>query len=78
MPSVGELFGSLFKETASAVKTGLAPSEKPKEEKKKGGGLFGMFAQETLQEGDNPNRFANPEASDNEGEMGLQKRKEDP
>ncbi|GMH88231.1 hypothetical protein TrVE_jg3791 [Triparma verrucosa] len=67
---VGELFGSLFKETVSAVSTGL--KEEPKEkQKEKGKGLFGgMFSQEVVQMEENPNQFANPlddEAREMEG-----------
>lgn len=55
---IGQLFGSLIKETAGAVKRGLEePAGKPK--KKSGGGIFGMFSQETMQIEDDPNQFAN-------------------
>jgi len=73
---VGELFGALFKETAKAVGDGVKSTTKKEEGKKKGGFLGGMFSGETVQENDNPNRFANPEASDDEGEMGLLKKKD--
>lgn len=63
--SVGELFKGLFKETKEAIGEGMKPVEKSKEEK--GGGFFGMFSQETIQENENPNRFANPESDDMEG-----------
>lgn len=59
---VGELFSSLMKETAGAVQKGLSSDgEKPKqtEKKKSGGGLFGIFSQETVQVEDDPNQYAN-------------------
>mmetsp|Transcript_11779 Transcript_11779/g.23438 ORF Transcript_11779/g.23438 Transcript_11779/m.23438 type:complete len:282 (+) Transcript_11779:57-902(+) len=64
LPSAGELFSSLLKETAAAVKEGLKAEETPasSEGKKDGGGLFGMFGGggEVIQMDENPNQFANP------------------
>eukprot|EP00520_Triparma_pacifica_P010540 CAMPEP_0118646542 /NCGR_PEP_ID=MMETSP0785-20121206/8117_1 /TAXON_ID=91992 /ORGANISM="Bolidomonas pacifica, Strain CCMP 1866" /LENGTH=228 /DNA_ID=CAMNT_0006538553 /DNA_START=117 /DNA_END=800 /DNA_ORIENTATION=- len=50
--SVAELFKGLFKETKEAIGEGMKPVEKSKEDKK-GGGLFGMFSQESIQETEN-------------------------
>lgn len=56
---IGELFGSLFKETAGAVKRGLEEPPAKAEKEKKKGGFFGFLKQETVQMEEDPNQYAN-------------------